>query len=368
MRFYFWNVVKFLYELFAYMFVYINVCIKVCLCVCLDRLDVYMHISTYVYMYMYVCMYIHVCVYVCMYMYVCMYVRMYVCMYKCVYVCMYIYMYVCMHQQQQLERLRYQAKLAERQFNQVDPDNRLVASELEKRWEQALSELKQAEDSFMVTCAQKKPAPYLSEELKSMFMNIGKHLPDLWQQEKTISQPQKKAFLRSLIDKVVIHRSAPDNAQLRIVWKGGATTTIHIPMSVSSMTHLSCAKEMEHKIIELSKAGKSDAEIANVLEASGFRSPMRQTILVSTVRTIRLKHGIFRERPSSWSRQIEGFLTVSQIAKLIDVMPHWIYDRINKGVIKATLTQLPQYRRGVYVFPDTPETIDMFKKIKNKNF
>lgn len=49
-------------------------------------------------------------------------------------------------------------------------------------------------------------------------------------------------------------------------------------------------------------------------------------------------------------------------------MPHWIYDRINKGVIKATLTQLPQYRRGVYVFPDTPETIDMFKKIKNKNF
>ena len=271
-------------------------------------------------------------------------------------------------QQQQLERLRYQAKLAERQFNQVDPDNRLVASELEKRWEQALSELKQAEDSFMVTCAQKKPAPYLSEELKSMFMNIGKHLPDLWQQEKTISQPQKKAFLRSLIDKVVIHRSAPDNAQLRIVWKGGATTTIHIPMSVSSMTHLSCAKEMEHKIIELSKAGKSDAEIANVLEASGFRSPMRQTILVSTVRTIRLKHGIFRERPSSWSRQIEGFLTVSQIAKLIDVMPHWIYDRINKGVIKATLTQLPQYRRGVYVFPDTPETIDMFKKIKNKNF
>ncbi len=47
--------------------------------------------------------------------------------------------------QQQLERLRYQAALAERQFNQVDPDNRLVAAELERRWEKALRELKQAE-------------------------------------------------------------------------------------------------------------------------------------------------------------------------------------------------------------------------------
>ena len=47
---------------------------------------------------------------------------------------------------QQVERLRYQAALAERQFNQVDPDNRLVAAELERRWEAALRELRQAED------------------------------------------------------------------------------------------------------------------------------------------------------------------------------------------------------------------------------
>src|SRR6185312_8423195 len=49
-------------------------------------------------------------------------------------------------QKQQLERLRYQARLAERQFNQADPDNRLVAAELERRWEAALRELKDAEE------------------------------------------------------------------------------------------------------------------------------------------------------------------------------------------------------------------------------
>ena len=49
---------------------------------------------------------------------------------------------------QQIERLRYQASLAERQYQKADPDNRLVAAELEKRWEAALRELKQAEDAF----------------------------------------------------------------------------------------------------------------------------------------------------------------------------------------------------------------------------
>src|SRR6266540_6358776 len=49
--------------------------------------------------------------------------------------------------QQQVERLRYEATLAQRQFNRVDPDNRLVAAELEARWVAALRELKQAEES-----------------------------------------------------------------------------------------------------------------------------------------------------------------------------------------------------------------------------
>ncbi|AVC52512.1 hypothetical protein RLV_2043 (plasmid) [Rhizobium leguminosarum bv. viciae] len=49
--------------------------------------------------------------------------------------------------ERELERKRYAAALAERQFNRVDPDNRLVASELERRWEAALSELRAAEDA-----------------------------------------------------------------------------------------------------------------------------------------------------------------------------------------------------------------------------
>ena len=60
--------------------------------------------------------------------------------------------------QQQIERLRYQARLAERQFNQADPDNRLVTAELERRWEAALRELQQAEETFQRE-QQQPPAP-----------------------------------------------------------------------------------------------------------------------------------------------------------------------------------------------------------------
>ena len=61
-----------------------------------------------------------------------------------------------------LRRLRYQAALAERQFNQVDPDNRLVASELEKRWEHALEDLKKAETIYSQN-QQESPLVLLSQ-------------------------------------------------------------------------------------------------------------------------------------------------------------------------------------------------------------
>jgi DNA invertase Pin-like site-specific DNA recombinase len=266
---------------------------------------------------------------------------------------------------QQLERFHYQAKLAERQFNQVDPDNRLVASELEKRWEIALRELRQAEESMAQQKEEISVIP-LPEELKAAFIDIGKNLPMLW--EKTVSQQQKKAFLRCLIDKVVIHRSERDIVHTRIIWKGGETTTINIPVAVGSLSQLSFAKEMEDKIIGFSQSGKNDKEIAEYLTNNGFRSPMGHEVLLNTVKSIRLKRRIFLNRTQSHPRCITGFLTITQIAQITNISAHWIYDRIHNGRIKITTTYLPQYKKGLYLFPDTEETINMFHGLKNGHF
>ncbi len=261
---------------------------------------------------------------------------------------------------QQLERLRYEAALAERQFNRVDPDNRLVAAELEKRWEGTLVTLKQAEEAYTLKQQQPTPLPALPPELKAALTDVGQKLPRIWNQE-FLARQTKKAILRTLIDKVVIHRPTPEFVQTRIVWKGGDISSLQVSVPVGSLADLSGAQEMEKIIVELSTAGQSDEDIAQHLTQLGYRSPMKPWVLPSTVRTIRLKHRIFQVRSQSHPRRIPDYLTVSQIARELDIPNHWIYDRINKGTIQ--IDKDPQ--TGLYLFPDEPTTLELFKKLKS---
>jgi hypothetical protein len=253
---------------------------------------------------------------------------------------------------QQLERLRYQAALAERQFHQVDPDNRLVAAELERRWETALRELSQAEAAYDKTLQPATPAPELPAELQAAFMAIGQKLPELWP-TAVLSTAQKKALLRCLIDKVVIQRHRRDQVHTRIVWKGGDITTLEVPIPVGSMAELSNSTEFEQRLLTLCRQGLDDAAIAQQLTAEGFRSPMNPAaVLPSTVQCTRLKQGVMLSRHQSHPRRYPGYLTVSQLANALAVAPHWIYDRIHNGTIALSRDEAT----GLYLFPDRPDT------------
>lgn len=83
---------------------------------------------------------------------------------------------------QQVERLRYQALLAERQYNRVDPDNRLIAAELERRWEMALRELRQAEEAL----ARRRGAANAPEALTSEERDDFLHLCPLQPHDQTV--------------------------------------------------------------------------------------------------------------------------------------------------------------------------------------
>ena len=262
--------------------------------------------------------------------------------------------------QQQLERLRYQAALAERQFNQVDPDNRLVAAELEKRWEAALRELKQAEETYLQAQQKRAEPRALPPELREAFTAIGQQLPQLWSQD-ILTREQRKALLRCLIDKVVIHRAVPDLVQTRIVWRGGDTTTFEIPIHVGSFADLSHAAEMEEIVLDLSRKGKTDEEIAVHLTDLGHRSPQcTDRVLPSTVRNIRLKQGLFLVRSQSHPRRIPGYLTLTQVARVLEVKPHWLYHQINKGCIQID----KDIQTGIYLFPDSPETLTLLRRLQ----
>jgi hypothetical protein len=169
-----------------------------------------------------------------------------------------------------------------------------------------------------------------------------------------------RAFLRCLIDKVVVRRSAPDTLQVRIVWRGGDTTDAALPVTVGSLARLSTAKKMEREILRHSKAGKTDEEIAALLTRQGHRSPKHATVLASTVRILRLGHRLFRKRSQSHPRRIPGYVTVPQLARTLMVTKYWIYDRIHNGTIQVARDR----QTSLYLFPDQPKTITLFKQLR----
>jgi hypothetical protein len=262
--------------------------------------------------------------------------------------------------QQQLERLRYEAALCERQCRRVDPDNRLVAAELERRWEAALRELTTAE---AVDAQRVQPTEtvegVLAPEGRAAFLDIGRTLPDLWSTD-VVSQPQRKALRRCLIDTVVVHRAPRDEVQTRIVWKGGATTTFAVPVTVGACADLQGAAAMEQQILTLCAAGHTDDVIAAQLTQQGYRSPQRSHVLPSTGRTIRLKHGCMQQRHQSHPRRVAGYLTVPQRARRLGVPRHWLYDRLANGQIH--LAKEPT--TGLYVFPDQPAPLEHRQQLR----
>src|SRR5215207_4958487 len=267
--------------------------------------------------------------------------------------------------QQQLQRLSYQAELARRRFERADPDNRLVAAELERRWEAALRELRQAEESEAVGDEHENgpaaPAK-LTEELKAAFADIGRRLPEVWEKD-LLSQQQKKALLRCMIEKVILRRIAPDKIQTRIVWKGGETTTFEVPTTVGSFADLSGSEEMERLVVELFEEGKTDRQIARRLTELGHRSPQREYVVRSTVQTIRHRHGLVRGgrvKGESRAHHVPGYLTLSEVARKLEVPKPWIYNRIYNGAVRVVKDD----RTGLYLFADTPDTIERFRELK----
>lgn len=263
-------------------------------------------------------------------------------------------------EEQQIQRLRYYATLAERQFNRVDPDNRLVASELERRWEAALVELRRAEEAL---ARRQIPAPRQSvgvdPRLRAKVVALGERLPELWADPAT-RREHRKALLRCLIDKVVLRRGARDKAEVRIVWRGGATTELTVMMPVNTLAALPRHAEMEQRICELATNGLYDDEIARILTDEGHRSPWRGTeVLPSTVQGIRLRHRIKAvPRQTRWP-PVKGCLTVTQLAERLRIPMKWIHTQLRRGAIRAI-----HEPSGRYLFPDTEPAMLAIRQLR----
>ena len=250
----------------------------------------------------------------------------------------------------QVARAQYEARLAERQYQAVDPDNRLVAAELERRWEVALRavvEAREAAERF----ARQPPPPPLDPKLAAQLRDVGRSLPELWSSGR-LSPSQQKTLLRSLIRHVIVSRPVPDTLEAKIVWVSGAVTPVAIHPPILRGADLSGYEACVARLLELGAAGYPDREIAARLTAEGYRSARRLRIPASWVGEIRRARGqISLTEQFRTQAKFDGHWTVFGLAQALGVHRNWLYARIRTGTIPAARHPII----GHYLIPDDPD-------------
>lgn len=248
------------------------------------------------------------------------------------------------HAQQELERSQYRAQRAKRQYDAVDPENRLVARELESQWELSIRDQRRAQeqlDRLRVDQPEK-----LSAEERQQIERLARDLPALWN-DPNVTPEDRQVVIRALIELVVINvQGRSEFTDITIHWAGGFQSHHEIRRPVGHYTQLRDYDRLKQRITDLRLSGKSKREIAEHLNHEGFYPP-RQAHQFSEiiVGAILIRIGLVGERVDSvanvhllqaneyWMRDLAHELNIPQPRLSCWCRRRWIRAR------KVTITR-----------------------------
>lgn len=202
-----------------------------------------------------------------------------------------------------LERARYEEKRARRQFDAVEPENRLVASELEARWNDTLAQTAEAEARL---AAAEKAAVPLCERQKQELAALSEDLIALWNHPEAPIQ-LKKRILRTVLTEIIIDNEA-DSAthRLRLHWAGGVHTELRVERNKSGQHRHSADRSVIDLVSELAKICQ-DKTIAAILNRLGYKTGQEKTWNASRVAGLRGYHKIAPfQKQDDWITQEEA--------------------------------------------------------------
>ncbi len=225
-----------------------------------------------------------------------------------------------------LEKARYQARHAQRQYDATDPDNRLVAGELERRWNDALASVAEIEARLANLIARPDP---LSAQQKEDFLALGDDLPAVWNHPDA-PVALKKRILRTVLREIVIDNTeAPPEHVLWLHWEGGVHTQLRIPRNGKGKHRHVASRDVIQLIEELSKVFE-DKIIAATLNRLGYTTGQGKSWRAHRVATLRHYHRL----PNHHQR--DAWLTLSDAAKALAVSNTVIRRLIMEKVLPAT--------------------------------
>jgi DNA invertase Pin-like site-specific DNA recombinase len=183
--------------------------------------------------------------------------------------------------QQQVERARYEAERARRQYDAIEPENRLVARELERRWEEALKEQRRLEEEY-ARFGRNQPQG-LSAGEREQVRDLARDLPVLWHAATTTAADRQR-IVRLLVKEVVVTvRGESEWVDVTIHWAGGFSSDHELVRPVQRYQQMAEFERLRNRIDELRKAGQTLTEVAEQLNREGFHPPKRSATFTSGI-------------------------------------------------------------------------------------
>jgi hypothetical protein len=209
----------------------------------------------------------------------------------------------CRQWKMRLERAEYEAELAQRRYEEVDPSNRLVAATLEERWNGALMKVEELKAEF--ADFQRKEMRVASPEEKARVLALARDFPKLWSAPTTKARDRKR-MLRLLIKDITVEKTAePKQALLHIRWQGGACETLAIELPGRIQDRIRYPQEIIARVKALAET-QSDAQIAATLNLEGLQSAKGKPFSVAMIKWIGCGYsstalGTGFQTPGGWS-------------------------------------------------------------------
>jgi len=213
-----------------------------------------------------------------------------------------------------LEQACYEVTRARRQYDAVDPANRLVAAELERRWNQALTTEAQLE-AELVTLQQGRESP-LTDAQKREILSFSRDLPRLWDDPQSLPE-HKKRLLRIAL-KEISATCQGETIRLILHWQGGDHTQVEF-QKIRTGRHRYITDDDLLEIVRMLARIEPDERIASILNRHERRTAHGESWTAKRICSLRNNHAIpvYREG----ERQARGEMSVSEVAAALGVTP-----------------------------------------------
>ncbi len=232
----------------------------------------------------------------------------------------------CNAMRRRIEQVEYETRRAFEQYNEVDPRNRLVVAELERRWNEKLNELEQIKSTLNETQQQ---VEILSDQDKRRVLELGEDFQQVWESKHCTTETKKK-IIRTVVEEVIVDMD--DSGQMlyfTIHWKGGSHTQFEMQKPRSGAGQKTSMQDLE--IIRRMGVRYGDDEIARVLNKLGRRTGKGKRWNEHRVRDMRYRYSISGQKRSKPDSEI---LTLRRAARYCNVSDGTIKRLVNSGLLK----------------------------------